>query len=99
MRLDDGQFHNGDEKAYDVHAPSDDRSGDELDSQHSSEEAQAGVKRIEAVSKAWTMTSLVIAYVTYALLLPIQCFEQEVLTLCQTYAYCEYYISGDSSNF
>jgi SP family sugar:H+ symporter-like MFS transporter len=27
-------------------------------------EKQAGVKRIEAVSKSWTTTSLVIAYVT-----------------------------------
>lgn len=29
--------------------------------------AQAGVRRIEAVSKAWTKTSLIIAYVTYVL--------------------------------
>lgn len=29
-------------------------------------EKQAGVKRIEAVSKSWTKTSLIIAYVTYA---------------------------------
>lgn len=31
---------------------------------------QAGVKRIEAVSKSWTKTSLIIAYVTYG---PSQC--------------------------
>ena len=30
--------------------------------------AQAGVRRIEAVSKAWTKSSLMIAYVTYVLL-------------------------------
>lgn len=28
-------------------------------------EKQAGVKRIEAISKSWTTASLVIAYVTY----------------------------------
>lgn len=31
-------------------------------------EKQAGVKRIEAVSKSWTKTSLIIAYVTYAII-------------------------------
>jgi len=38
-------------------------------SDHPSSEppAQAGVRRIEAVSKAWTKTSLIVAYVTYAL--------------------------------
>lgn len=69
MRRNDEHSHDGDEKAYDVHAPpSDYRSGDESDSRHSSEEAQAGVKRIEAVSKAWTTVSLVVAYVGYVLL-------------------------------
>lgn len=64
MRPNDVHSHDGDEKAYEVNAPSDYRSGDESDSRRSSEEAQAGVKRIEAVSKAWTSTSLIIAYVT-----------------------------------
>lgn len=65
MRPSDGHSHDGDEKTYDVNPPSDYRFGDESDSQQSSEEAQAGVKRIEAVSKSWTLTSLITAYVTY----------------------------------
>jgi hypothetical protein len=52
--------HSGNEKAYDVDVP-DSRSSEESDN---NEDAQAGVKRIEAVSKSWTTTSLVIAYVT-----------------------------------
>jgi SP family sugar:H+ symporter-like MFS transporter len=45
------------------HSLSDDASSD-----HS---AQAGVKRIEAVSKAWTKTSLIVAYVRYVQLVAI----------------------------
>lgn len=52
--------HSGNEKTYDVDGP-DSRSSQESDQ---SKDAQAGVKRIEAVSKSWTTTSLVIAYVT-----------------------------------
>jgi hypothetical protein len=52
--------HSGNEKTYDVDVP-DSRSSEESDN---NEDAQAGVKRIEAVSKSWTTTSLVIAYVT-----------------------------------
>lgn len=64
MRAGDSHSHDADEKTYDVHAPpSDYRSGDESDSGRSSEDAQAGVKRIEAVSKAWTTVSLIVAYV------------------------------------
>lgn len=67
MRASDAHSRDGDEKAYDVHEPpSDYRSGDGSDSGRSSEDAQAGVKRIEAVSKAWTTASLVVAYVGYA---------------------------------
>lgn len=66
MRAGGRSPHDVDEKTYDVHAPpSDYRSGDESDSGRSSEDAQAGVKRIEAVSKAWTTVSLVFAYVGY----------------------------------
>lgn len=65
MRPNDGHSHDGDEKAYDTNVPSDYRDGDDSDSRRSSEDAQAGVKRIEAVSKAWTLTSLIVAYVTY----------------------------------
>lgn len=75
MRPDNGQSHEGDEKAYDVNAPSDYRSGDDSDSRHSSEEAQAGVKRIEAVSKAWTLVSLTVAYVGYVSLFKRSTFE------------------------
>jgi SP family sugar:H+ symporter-like MFS transporter len=35
-----------------------------LDSASETSEKQAGVKRIEAVSKSWTKSSLIIAYVT-----------------------------------
>lgn len=69
MRSDGTHFHDGDEKAYNAHPPSDYRSGDESDSGRSSEEAQAGVKRIEAISKSWTLTSLIIAYVAYVLII------------------------------
>lgn len=66
MRAAGRASHDADEKTYDVHAPpSDYRSGDEPDSGRSSEDAQAGVKRIEAVSKAWTTASLIVAYVGY----------------------------------
>jgi hypothetical protein len=66
MRAGDRSSHDADEKTYDVHAPSPDYpSGGESDSGRSSEDAQAGVKRIEAVSKAWTTVSLVVAYVGY----------------------------------
>lgn len=39
-------------------------SHDGFDSASENSEIQAGVKRIEAVSKAWTKTSLIVAYVT-----------------------------------
>lgn len=42
-----------------------DQDSDGYDTASLESEAQAGVKRIEAVSKAWTKTSLIIAYVTY----------------------------------
>jgi hypothetical protein len=56
---------NGNENAYDLTTMPDQQFSNDFDSQRSSEDAQAGVKRIEAVSKAWTFTSLTIAYVTY----------------------------------
>jgi SP family sugar:H+ symporter-like MFS transporter len=66
-RLNEGNPHNGNEKADELNALPDYQSGDDSDSRRSSEDAQAGVKRIEAVSKAWTFTSLTIAYVTYGI--------------------------------
>lgn len=65
MRATDRPSDDADEKTFDHAPPSDYRSGDESDSGRSSEDAQAGVKRIEAVSKAWTTVSLVVAYVGY----------------------------------
>ena len=75
MRPDDGVVHNGhngttdtyDKDATLEHEPylSDDTASD-------FSEKQAGVKRIEAVSKAWTKASLIIAYVTYVQLLILQ---------------------------
>ena len=64
-RLNEGTPHNGDEKSDELSALPEYQSSDDVDSRSSSEDAQAGVKRIEAVSKAWTSTSLTIAYVTY----------------------------------
>ncbi|KAF2628516.1 MFS general substrate transporter [Macroventuria anomochaeta] len=87
MRPNDGHSHDGDEKAYDINAPpSDYRSVDESDSRRSSEEAQAGVKRIEAVSKAWTLTSLIIAYVTLMLIANITSLEIQVTSNLTVYA-------------
>jgi SP family sugar:H+ symporter-like MFS transporter len=40
-------------------------SSDDHDAASETSEKQAGVKRIEAVSKSWTKMSLVIAYVTW----------------------------------
>jgi hypothetical protein len=40
-------------------------SPDRSDAASDDTETQAGVKRIEAVSKSWTKASLIIAYVTY----------------------------------
>jgi len=40
-------------------------SPDQSDSASDDTETQAGVKRIEAVSRSWTKASLIIAYVTY----------------------------------
>ncbi|KAI4918870.1 hypothetical protein J4E85_009658 [Alternaria conjuncta] len=59
-------------------SPSDDTS-----SEHS---AQAGVKRIEAVSKAWTKTSLIIAYVTLLLIANVTSLEIQVTSLLTPYA-------------
>ena len=70
LRRDDGVLHQserhrdehdtfGKEAEYDRDLPSDGNDSASINS-----EAQAGVKRIEAVSKAWTKTSLIIAYVT-----------------------------------
>ncbi|KAJ8109723.1 hypothetical protein OPT61_g7253 [Boeremia exigua] len=86
MRPDHVNSNYEDEKTYDDHAPSDRQSGSDSESRHSSEEAQAGVKRIEAVSKAWTLTSLTIAYVTLMLLANITSLEIQVTSNLTAFA-------------
>ncbi|KAF2679633.1 MFS general substrate transporter [Lentithecium fluviatile CBS 122367] len=49
-------------------------------------EVQAGVKRIEAVSKSWTKTSLIIAYVTLLLIANVTSLEIQVTSLLTPYA-------------
>jgi hypothetical protein len=66
-RLKEENPHDGNGKADELNALPEYQSGDDSDSRCGSEDAQAGVKRIEAVSKAWTFTSLTIAYVTYGI--------------------------------
>ena len=44
--------------------------------QYCSNEKQAGVRRIEAVSRSWTKTSLIIAYVGYVVF-----FATQVMTM------------------
>jgi SP family sugar:H+ symporter-like MFS transporter len=69
MRRDNGEaaHDNGTAETFgkDRDTPRDtDMSSDALDSASEISEKQAGVKRIEAVSKSWTKSSLIIAYVT-----------------------------------
>ncbi|OAK95394.1 siderophore iron transporter mirC, partial [Phaeosphaeriaceae sp. SRC1lsM3a] len=47
---------------------------------------QAGVKRIEAVSKSWTKTSLIIAYVTLLIIANVTSLEIQVTSLVAPYA-------------
>ncbi|CAG5166490.1 uncharacterized protein ALTATR162_LOCUS6932 [Alternaria atra] len=56
---------------------------DDTSSEHS---AQAGVRRIEAVSKAWTKTSLIVAYVTLLLIANITSLEIQVTSALTPYA-------------
>jgi MFS family permease len=56
---------------------------DDTPSEHT---AQAGVRRIEAVSKAWTKTSLIIAYVTLLLIANITSLEIQVTSALTPYA-------------
>jgi SP family sugar:H+ symporter-like MFS transporter len=66
--LHDGVIHNGTSRPHDTFGKDAETNRDaSLSGSDTASEisAQAGVKRIEAVSKAWTKTSLIIAYVTY----------------------------------
>jgi SP family sugar:H+ symporter-like MFS transporter len=65
-------------------------SSDGHDTTSETSEKQAGVKRIEAVSKNWTKTSLIIAYVTYAFLTVL--WTMKLTTLVQASSYRKYYI-------
>ncbi|KAI6777623.1 uncharacterized protein J7T54_003358 [Emericellopsis cladophorae] len=58
-------------------------SGEDSASEHSQ---QAGVKRIEAVSKAWTTTSLVIAYVALLLIANVTSLEIQVTGIMVRFA-------------
>ncbi|KAF1849252.1 siderophore iron transporter mirC [Cucurbitaria berberidis CBS 394.84] len=49
-------------------------------------EPQAGVKRIEAISQAWTKTSLIIAYVTLLLIANVTSLEGQVTGLMEPFA-------------
>ncbi|KAF2026439.1 siderophore iron transporter mirC [Setomelanomma holmii] len=49
-------------------------------------EKQAGVKRIEGVSRAWTKTSLIIAYIALLLIASITSLEIQVTSLLTPYA-------------
>jgi SP family sugar:H+ symporter-like MFS transporter len=65
MSPDEGVLHNETDRGHfgkDVDSNHEHSLSDDASSDHS---AQAGVKRIEAVSKAWTKTSLIVAYVRY----------------------------------
>jgi SP family sugar:H+ symporter-like MFS transporter len=65
VRPDEGVLHNETDRGNfgkDVDYNPDRSLSDDASNDHS---AQAGVKRIEAVSKAWTKTSIIVAYVTY----------------------------------
>ena len=71
-------------------SPSDDTS-----SEHS---AQAGVKRIEAVSKAWTKTSLIVAYVTYVITIAFNQKGLSILNPMQTSTYRQCYVPRDTGH-
>lgn len=66
LRPEDGPVHNGTPDAFgkDAELHRDTYLSDENDTASETSEKQAGVKRIEAISKSWTTTSLIIAYVT-----------------------------------
>jgi SP family sugar:H+ symporter-like MFS transporter len=65
LRPDDGVVPNKTERADFGKSVDYDQERSLSDDASSDHSAQAGVKRIEAVSKAWTKTSLIVAYVTY----------------------------------
>lgn len=50
------------DKEMDVKVPSD---GSDIETASIGSETQAGVKKVEAISKSWTKGGLIIAYVTY----------------------------------
>jgi SP family sugar:H+ symporter-like MFS transporter len=65
MRPDEAVLHNETDRVNfgkDLDSNHEHSFSDDASSDHS---VQAGVKRIEAVSKAWTKTSLIVAYVRY----------------------------------
>jgi hypothetical protein len=76
MRPDDGVLHNETDRggAFGKDAEYNrERSLSDDDDSTNDHFTQAGVKRIEAVSKSWTTLSLIIAYVAYVL-----CYAQNL---------------------
>lgn len=66
LRRNDDGAHNEERGRFgkDASGDRDLSSNNEYETASETSEAQAGVRRIEAVSKAWTKASLIIAYVT-----------------------------------
>ncbi|KAF2818673.1 MFS general substrate transporter [Ophiobolus disseminans] len=63
-----------------------DTSSDGHDTASQTSDKQAGVKRIEAISKSWTTTSLIIAYVALLLIANVTSLEIQVTSLLTPYA-------------
>ncbi|KAA8621644.1 ProP Permease of the major facilitator superfamily [Pyrenophora tritici-repentis] len=82
------QTHHMDTDRGDKFGKDEDDSHDSGLGEHSSNapSAQAGVRRIEAVSKAWTKTSLIIAYVTLLIIANVTSLEIQVTSLMAPFA-------------
>lgn len=72
---------------------------DESDNASSVESYQDGVKAIEAISKAWDMKSLIVAYCRYAARWTrLAEGEKSELTPCQSHAHGHHYFVGRPSD-
>ncbi|KAF1835129.1 hypothetical protein BDW02DRAFT_496573 [Decorospora gaudefroyi] len=88
MRPDDGVPHNETDRGnFDKDVDyNPEQSSSDTDDSSSDHSTQAGVKRIEAVSKAWTKTSLIIAYVALLLIANVTSLEIQVTGVMARYA-------------
>ncbi|KIW02141.1 uncharacterized protein PV09_06627 [Verruconis gallopava] len=59
---------------------------DDCDTESQVSETQAGVKKLEAISKTWTSTGLIIAYVTLLLIANATSLEVQVTSVMGSYA-------------